>query len=105
MFKFFRKKSDGLSKAITEGAEIVDVRTPREFSEGHIEGAVNVPLDSIKSNVHEFLTKNKAVITCCKSGMRSASAAITLKKMGIEAYNGGGWKNLEKKIESIRSIK
>ncbi|HEY8398806.1 MAG TPA: rhodanese-like domain-containing protein [Flavihumibacter sp.] len=81
-----------------EGAIIVDVRTPAEFQSGHIEGSVNIPLDLIDHQVPDLLKEKKVVITVCRSGTRSAIAVSKLKKAGIEAYNGGGWTQLNKKF-------
>jgi rhodanese-related sulfurtransferase len=78
-------------KLIAEGAIIVDVRTPAEYQSGHIEGSVNIPLDSIKHKIAELKQKNKTVITCCRSGARSGMAKSILRNGGIEAHNGGAW--------------
>ena len=84
---------------MTRNAQIIDVRTPSEFSTGHIKGAVNIPL-SLISQQHSKINKNKPIITCCASGMRSASAKNLLLSKGFkEVYNGGGWLSLEQKIQ------
>ena len=81
------------------GATIVDVRTTGEYQTGHIKGSVNIPLDSLSSNLSK-LKKDKPVITCCASGMRSASAKSILKSNGFtDVYNGGGWSSLQSKIK------
>lgn len=82
----------------SNGAVIVDVRTPGEFKAGHIKGAVNIPLDQIRSKVADLKKKNKAVITCCRSGTRSGMAKSILKSSGVECYNGGAWDSLRHKI-------
>ncbi len=79
---------------ITQGALIVDVRTPGEFKSGHIRN----PVDNIGTKVEELKQKGKPVITCCASGMRSAKAVSILKKSGIDAYNGGSWVSLSNKL-------
>ena len=83
---------------IAEGAVIVDVRTPGEYKSGHIKGSINIPVDSIRQHINDLKKKGKTVITCCASGMRSSSAASTLKSAGIEAHNGGSWMSLQQKI-------
>ena len=83
---------------ITQGALIVDVRTPGEFKSGHIRNAINIPVDNIGTKVEELKQKGKPVITCCASGMRSAKAVSILKKSGIDAYNGGSWVSLSNKL-------
>jgi len=87
------------AKLIKNGAVIIDVRTKGEFLGGHIKGAINIPLDTLNSNLHK-LKKDKPIITCCASGMRSASAKSILKSKGFEeVYNGGGWTSLQSKIK------
>ncbi len=83
-----------------DGAQIVDVRTKGEYATGHIKGSVNIPLDSLNKNLKK-LNKTKPVVTCCASGMRSASAKGILKSNGFnEVHNGGGWTSLERKLNS-----
>jgi phage shock protein E len=83
---------------VQQGAVIVDVRTSGEFNSGHIKGAVNIPVDSIRNKIKDLKKKGKPIITCCASGMRSSSAVGILKQNGIEAYNGGAWNSLSNKI-------
>ncbi|MCX2839263.1 rhodanese-like domain-containing protein [Salinimicrobium sp. MT39] len=87
------------AQLLEQGATIVDVRTKGEFSSGHINGSKNIPLNSLAQNLKKVGDKNKPVITCCASGMRSASAKNILKSAGFtEVHNGGGWRNLQNKI-------
>ena len=80
------------------GAIIVDVRTKGEYQGGHIKGSVNIPLQNLESNLSK-IKKDKTVITCCASGVRSASAKSILKAKGFkEVHNGGGWMSLNNKI-------
>jgi phage shock protein E len=80
------------------GAMILDVRTPQEFNGGHIKGSINIPLQVLQSSLGK-IPKNKTVITCCASGMRSASAKSLLKSAGYqEVHNGGGWMSLKSKL-------
>jgi rhodanese-related sulfurtransferase len=52
----------------------------------------------LNSNLNK-LKKDKPIITCCASGMRSANAKSILKSNGFkEVYNGGGWSTLQNKI-------
>jgi rhodanese-related sulfurtransferase len=83
---------------IQNGAQIIDVRTKGEYASGHIKGSINIPLNELSSQVKK-IKKDKVVITCCASGMRSASAKAQLKSMGFnEVHNGGGWYSLNSKI-------
>jgi len=80
------------------GAQVIDVRSKEEFQSGHIKGSVNIPLQSLQNNFSK-IKKDKPVITCCASGMRSASAKSLLKSNGYnEVHNGGGWMSLKNKI-------
>ena len=80
------------------GAQIIDVRTKAEYQQGHVKGSINIPLNNL-SNHYSKLKKDKPVITCCASGMRSASAISILKSNGFtEVHNGGGWMSLQNKI-------
>lgn len=79
-----------LGQKISDGANIIDVRTPEEFRSGHVKGSVNIPLDKLQGQLGR-IDKNKPVITCCRSGARSGMAADLLKRNGFECYNGGAW--------------
>ena len=92
-----RRKAD-LKELITGGAQIIDVRTKEEYQRGHVIGSVNIPLQSLSNNLSK-ISKHKPVITCCASGMRSASAKTFLRSHGFaEVHNGGGWLSLKRKI-------
>ena len=85
---------------LKNGATIVDVRSKAEYQAGHLKGSINIPLDSLGHHLSR-LKKDKAIITCCASGMRSASAKSLLKSNGFsEVHNGGGWLSLQEKIRS-----
>ena len=87
-----------LKELMKKGAQIIDVRTKDEFQGGHIRGSVNIPLQNLNGNLSK-IKKDKPVITCCASGMRSASAKSSLKSNGFtEVHNGGGWMSLQNKI-------
>lgn len=92
--------SADFKKLMAEGALILDVRTKEEFSRGHIKGAVNIPLNQLNKQLYKIKSKEKPVITCCASGMRSASAKSILRANGFDAYNGGGWQSLKAKLQS-----
>jgi rhodanese-related sulfurtransferase len=98
LFKNLLGKSEDLKKIFLNGAIILDVRTPQEFKSGHIQGAMNIPVDSLSGNLAELKRKGKPIITCCRSGGRSAMALSILSQGGIKAYNGGPWQSLEKVI-------
>ncbi|MEO5591932.1 MAG: rhodanese-like domain-containing protein [Chitinophagaceae bacterium] len=94
-------------KAIqAKSVQLIDVRTPQEFKEGYIKGAVNADWQSGKQFAEEVkkLDKTKPVYLYCLSGIRSSKAADWLAENGFaEVINleGGikAWKAAEKKVE------
>ncbi|UOU97206.1 rhodanese-like domain-containing protein [Chryseobacterium daecheongense] len=83
---------------VKQGAVIVDVRSENEYAGGHIKNSLNIPVDQLEKNLSK-LSKDKTIITCCASGMRSASAKSILQNNGYKnVHNGGGWMILNTKI-------
>ena len=71
---------------------IVDVRLPEELALGMIDGAVNIPLQSIRQKVNE-IPKDRPVLLYCQTGQRSYFASRALNQLGFDAYNlTGGYK-------------
>lgn len=70
---------------------ILDVREPHEWRGGHLPGAVHIPLGSLDGRIGE-LTRDRAVVTYCASGMRSIDASYVLKRNGwtdVQSLAGG----------------
>ena len=87
------------AQLVKEGAIILDVRSKAEFESGHIRGSINIPVEQLGNNLHKWKDKNKPIIICCSSGMRSASAKVLLKSNGyLKVYNGGSWNKLQNKL-------
>jgi phage shock protein E len=76
---------------INNGAVIIDVRTPGEFSGGHVSGSKNIPLQDIQRREKEIMKIGKPVVFCCASGGRSGQATSYFKNKGLNCENGGGW--------------
>lgn len=74
----------------------IDVRAPEEFQQGHIEGAQNIPVDRIASEISRISPdKNAPLNLYCRSGRRSEVALQTLKKLGYtHVINRGGYQDL-----------
>lgn len=72
-----------LTRLDTQGARIVDVRTPAEFAGAHIEGAESVPLRDLPQAA-EGWDRAEPVVVYCAVGDRSGSAAELLQSMGFE---------------------
>ena len=71
------------------GVLILDVRTPQEFAEGHIAGAVNVPLQTMKVGIRlDNVADDQPILVYCKSGRRAALASDLLSFSGYtKVYN------------------
>jgi rhodanese-related sulfurtransferase len=71
-------------RLINEGALLLDVRTQAEFDAGHILDARHMPQDQVASSAESLKKyKDKVVIACCESGMRSGAAARLLQAQGF----------------------
>lgn len=81
-------------------AQIIDVREPNEFNNGHILGARNIPLSQLRTRKGE-VRQDMPVYLYCQSGMRSAQAAAILKRQGYKDINHlkGGFKTWTGKIK------
>lgn len=68
-----------------EDAQVIDIRTPGEYAQGHIPNARNVPLTDLERRMGELdKLKTRPLIVCCASGTRSGSAIQTLRKAGFD---------------------
>lgn len=76
---------------LREGAVIVDVRTPEEFSKGHVPSAINLPLPDLPRNVlAQFPKKDQVILLHCLGGGRSAVARQRLRAQGyLHVHNLG----------------
>ena len=70
-------------------ALILDVREPGEFKMGHVEGAVNIPLNSLRPRMHE-LPRDREILVYCAVGQRSYYASRALRLHGFNARNISG---------------
>lgn len=84
----------------TDGAVLLDVRTPDEYRQGHIPGSKNVPLQSISKVADMIDNKSTSIFVHCLSGARSRRAAAILKQMGYtNVKNIGGISAYAGKVE------
>jgi len=109
---FFRKlfgldkREAELIDAVQRGPYIIDVRSPMEYKEGHIQQAVNIPLEQIRDHAEKIKKMGKPVITTCQNGGRSRRARNILRRKGIEdIYNGKGWIHLREMIKIVTKSK
>ncbi len=88
-----------LKNLIEQGAFLVDVRTPSEYSCGHVTGSVNIPLDKIPERLAQFENK-KNIIVFCLTGGRSTQAKLLLEKNGFTGVvNGGTWEHVNQFVK------
>lgn len=81
---------------INSGALVVDVRTPEEFSQGHLDNAINIPYEQIAAAfIEQKIAKDQPVVLYCRSGRRSSIAQESLIELGYSnTHNGGGYQQL-----------
>ncbi len=81
---------------IDQGALLVDVRNPDEFSSGHLPGAKLIPVNQVAARISEFgEDKSRPIVVYCKSGKRSGKAEETLRAHGyLNVVNGGGYSSM-----------
>ena len=80
---------DEVSKLNKDDYILLDVRTEEEFIRGHVNGAVNIPLDSLRERISE-LDKTKIIIAYCKVGIRGYIAERILEQKGFTVLNVTG---------------
>lgn len=70
--------SEDFAALVNAGAQIIDVRSREEYSAGHLSGSMNIPLPILRGQLNK-ISKERPVIVCCASGMRSGSARSVLE--------------------------
>ena len=80
---------------------LLDTRTVGEYSRGHAEGFINIPLDDLRNHITE-LDKSKKIYVMCQSGLRSYIATRILMQNGFDAYNFSGGYRLYSSIFNDR---
>jgi rhodanese-related sulfurtransferase len=72
-------------RLINQGARVIDVRSPENFSSGHINGSLNLPGGDMTQDAGKKLKKNKPVVLVCDNGLTSARCIEPLRKAGFES--------------------
>jgi len=73
---------------VGSGATLLDVRTPEEFGAGHLDGAINISVDSLAARLAE-IPRDRELVVYCRSGKRSARAASILVGAGHKVRDLG----------------
>jgi phage shock protein E len=96
VFKFFTggalmADKQAVGDKIKNGALVVDVRSVGEFSGGHFNGALNIPVDEVQKRISEFgANKDREIILYCRSGGRAGSAKQMLEAAGFKKVTNAG---------------
>src|SRR5207245_1745835 len=76
----------------TDDRYLLDVRTPEQFTAGHLPGAVNIPIDELRARLAE-LPQDRPINAYCQVGQRGYLATRILRQKGFDADNvSGGYK-------------
>lgn len=80
---------EDISSYIKQGAIIIDVRSPQEYKEGHVDGAICIPDYQIKRSIQTYIPdKNQIIVLYCSTGHRSQTAQKILENIGYSnVYN------------------
>jgi len=70
-------------KRVADGALLLDVQYRRDFAHAHIEGAVNIPLEELRTRAHELGAPNRPIVLYCKNGVRALRAYPVLRDLGF----------------------
>lgn len=93
MFQFFRssptRTRSSAKDLVPAGGVVLDVRTREEFASGHVEGALNIPVQELVARIDELGAPGRHVVVYCRSGGRSATAAQILRRAGYEVTDIG----------------
>ena len=89
-----RVEASTARQLVSRGAVLVDVRTPREYHNGHIEGSINIPLGELSSRMDDVRELGEPLVVYCRSGSRSAMALGLLQREGVRhVYDLGAKSN------------
>ena len=69
---------------------LLDVRTPAEFAAGHIEGALNIPVQELEERMNELVPRERQLVVYCRSGARSHRAKGLLEPAGYASVHDLG---------------
>jgi len=78
--------AEELREAVAGGAVLLDVRMPKEFADGAIPEAINIPLPQLRSRLAE-LPPSQQIVVYCKVGFRGYLGTCILRQNGFDAVN------------------
>ena len=82
-------KKEEINQYIKQGAVLIDVRSPQEYREGHLNGAISIPDYQIRRSItRQISNKEQLIVVYCSTGHRSQEAQRILENMGYtNVYN------------------
>ena len=83
--------------AVSKGAVIIDVRTPKEYAEKHVPGALNIPIEEMAKTLNR-VPRNEVLVVYCASGNRSGHATTLLRKNGWTVFDVATQGDFERKL-------
>ena len=84
-----------------EKVNLIDVRTPEEFSAGSVPNAINIPLNEVVDRLDELMGLQPMLVFCA-AGVRSQKAIDFLMANGVfQVENGGGWLDVNAKLNNL----
>jgi len=89
-FSAVRVSGSDARALVAKGATLLDVRSPEEFGGGHIDGAINIPIQELSGRMEELDDKNHEIVVYCQSGARSAMAKRLLERDGFTSVHDLG---------------
>ena len=97
--------TDSDAMLLNEKTVLIDVRTPGEFEQGSVAGAINIPVDDITSRIQDLPADEEApIMVFCLSGGRSSHAKVLLEEQGYSnVTNGGTYKQVQAKLNNTIS--
>jgi rhodanese-related sulfurtransferase len=89
-FTAVRISGSDARQLVANGAVLLDVRSPEEFSGGHIDGAISIPIQELSGRMSELGDKTGEIVVYCQSGNRSAMAKRLLESNGFTSVHDLG---------------
>lgn len=89
-FTAVRVSGTDARQMVADGALLLDVRSPEEFTGGHIDGAMSIPIQQLSGRLDELGDKDAAIVVYCQSGGRSAMAKRLLQSNGFSKVHDMG---------------
>lgn len=88
---------EDIARALRAGATVLDIRSDEEYREGHVPGALHIPLGELLKRLPS-IPKDQPVVTCNAADAQSGTAAEILEAHGFIALDGGAWTSIARAL-------